>query len=397
MMATDLSSKFPSVIAERLRSASAHLARLWLAQLRELLPLDVGEVFPSDQILDHIPLLIVEIADYVASEADEAIGANTVIQSKARELGELRFDQRASVHQLLREYRLLSVVLTAFVRDQFEDLSGGGRMVDAVLVLERVHEATFALMQITVDTFVGRYMDRIEEQTMRLDGFNRMLTHEVRQPLSAILTAVELLRSDAGREEEVRARFLAVAQRNVTRVADLVRVLGTLARPGEEGLQTQVVDLHKVAGEAVRQVTELATSHDVELRNAVDSMECVTDPSRLELILVNLLSNAVKYRDAGRSPCYVEVSLRREPDTLCLVVRDNGLGIPEKDRARIFKRHVRAHADLDRALGVDGLGLGLAIAAECARGLKGSIALESGGEDGETRFVVRIPFKSAAS
>ena len=77
--------------------------RQWLDELNAILPVERGEVFPGDQLLDHIPQLIVEIAHYLKAPESEAISANTAVMAKAAELGALRYSQRASVHQLLRE------------------------------------------------------------------------------------------------------------------------------------------------------------------------------------------------------------------------------------------------------------------------------------------------------
>ena len=62
-----------------------------------------------------------------------------------------------------------------------------------MLPLTRLSDAVFVLLQMTVDTFVGKYTERIESQTGRLEGFNRMVTHELRQPLHNAQLALDLL------------------------------------------------------------------------------------------------------------------------------------------------------------------------------------------------------------
>src|SRR5262245_2455545 len=107
-------------MAERLRSENAEISARWLERLRALLPVDANEVFPTDQLLDHIPALIREVADYGGAPKAEAITANTAMTSKAQELGELRHSQQASVHQLLAEYRLLAGILSHFVQQEMQ-------------------------------------------------------------------------------------------------------------------------------------------------------------------------------------------------------------------------------------------------------------------------------------
>ena len=118
----------------------------------------------------------------------------------------------------------------------------------------------------------------------------------------------------------------------------------------------------------------------------------VIDTARLELILMNLISNAIKYCDPAKPDRFVRiesVSAERE-DQVGIIVRDNGIGIPQANLSTVFRRFVRVHASRDSELGVGGSGLGLAIAAECAEALGGSIRVESSVGDG-TSFLVTVP------
>jgi len=86
---------FDDFIASRIRQERSVLAGTWLGRLRELLQSDPSEVFPGHDLLDHIPALLDEIAEYVRTPADEEIAANSAVVSKARELGILRHQQQA--------------------------------------------------------------------------------------------------------------------------------------------------------------------------------------------------------------------------------------------------------------------------------------------------------------
>src|SRR5215831_7469302 len=106
-------AEFGDLLAERMRSEHRALAERWFERLLDLLPVEARDVFPSASLLDHIPTLIVEMS-HCLRQPDGAIVANTTILEKARELGELRYRQRASLHQVLREYQLLDGVLGTF-------------------------------------------------------------------------------------------------------------------------------------------------------------------------------------------------------------------------------------------------------------------------------------------
>jgi signal transduction histidine kinase len=389
-MSAGLSTDFGDLIAQRIRAAHDVIARRWLDRLAVMLPVGRNEIFPSDQLLDHIPALINEIADYVAADVSDPLIANTLVFSKARELGELRFAQKASVHQLLREYRILATVLGTFVDEQFSALDSSWKASDVLAVVNRLNEAVLILLQMTVDTFVGRYTATIEEQTSRLEGFNRMVTHELRQPLSSMRSAVDVLRQLSIGEDGDRARMLDIADRNVKRLAHLLTTLGALVRPEQDNLQLQSVDVAQVVAEVLRQLSENAAARGVRLTSSLQPTMVTADVSRFELVLVNLISNGIKYRDPSKADPFVDVSLREAERGVCLIVRDNGLGIPLSDQPNIFQRFYRAHASRDGELDTDGMGLGLAIAAECMKAMDGALSFEST-EGVGTAFTIALP------
>src|SRR6186997_793352 len=154
--------------ASRLAADHTALARTWLERLDQLLDVEKRDVFPTPQLLDHIPELLAEIAGYLRAPEDQEIAANTAVMMKASELGLLRFDQRASVHQVLREYQILSEILEAFLMRETVALGEAANTMAAVLVLSRVQQAVRVLQQKTVDAFITRYTETIARQTAQL-------------------------------------------------------------------------------------------------------------------------------------------------------------------------------------------------------------------------------------
>jgi hypothetical protein len=106
-----ITTDFGDLIGARMRIEHQQLAARWFTRLLDLVPVDARDVFPTESLLDHVPALIVEISHYVCQPQAEAIASNTAILKKASELGALRHAQRASLHQVLREYQLLGGVL----------------------------------------------------------------------------------------------------------------------------------------------------------------------------------------------------------------------------------------------------------------------------------------------
>jgi signal transduction histidine kinase len=382
---------FGDLIAERMRAEHRALAGRWFERLLDLLPVDARDVFPTESLLDHVPSLIFEIGAYLRQPEDDAIAANTAILEKARELGALRHGQRASLHQVLREYQVLSGVLVTFVLEEMERLHVVPPASESILLVSRLNQAVNVLSQSTVEAFVTLYTQTIAEQNERLEQFTRMAAHEWRQPLGALQFGVSLLRRP-DLDQQRAERTLAAVERNVQHLVELTRKLEVVARmqSGGDSPIVQEVSATTIAQEAARQLREMADARDVDIRIAEDLPTLTVDVGRLELVFVNLLSNAVKYSDASKPERYVDVSGSVEGDRCRIEVRDNGVGIPEHALAAIFQRFTRAHADRDDLSHVPGVGLGLSIADDCVRAMGGRIRVRSVERDG-TVFVLTLP------
>jgi signal transduction histidine kinase len=382
---------FADAVADRVQAEHAALAARWFERLRELLPVDATEVFPTASLLDHIPALILDIAAYLRAPAEEAIAANTMVVEKARELGTLRHQQRASLHQLLREYQLLGDVLIGFVQEEIVKASLEPCPAECVNVVSRLHRSVDVLMQETVETFVRLYTVTISDQAERLKQFTRMASHEWRQPLGSLQVAVALLRQPT-LESPQAERTLAVIERNIAHLVEMTQKLERLARvDGRDDPVVQQVPVSSVAEEAARQLQEMADVRGVLIQIAPDLPVITVDVGRLELTFVNLLSNAIKYADPGKTNRTVEVAAGPQSDReVQIVVRDNGVGIPADRIGSVFERFSRAHTDREELRGVTGLGLGLSIVADCVRAMGGRLEVEST-ENSGTAFAIALP------
>jgi signal transduction histidine kinase len=315
---------------------------------------------------------------------------------KAKELGAMRHQQRASLHQVLREYQLLGGILMRFVQDESVRLMLNPPPEECMTVVGRLHQAVNVLSQETVETFVGLYTTTITVQSERLRQFTRMATHEWRQPLAPIMSAVSVLRI-ANLTPAQQGQMVDMIARNAASLVEMTTKLERLARlDGEvDHASVQEVSLTVVAREAARQVREMADARTVEIRIAEDMPAAVVDVGRLELALVNLLSNAIKYSDESKPERFVEVTAASLDDGgLELRVRDNGIGIPASRIDQVFRRFTRAHLDRPELESISGVGLGLAIVDDCVAAMKGSIAIESV-EGAGTTFVLTLPSEVA--
>jgi signal transduction histidine kinase len=381
-IATD--QDYAGIVSHRVAAERHVLAADWLRRLNALLTVEPNDVFPSEQLLDHIPTLIEEIAVYLRAPADEEIAANTVVIDKARELGSLRHAQRASVHQLLREYEILAETLERFVVEETERMGLQPSAAECFELLGRLTRSSRTLMRTTVDTFVSEYSRAIDDRNERIKAFNQMASHELRSPIGTLVFAAAALeradiRSDPARLEKITTTIKTNAQRLswlVENLQRLTKLSGDVDAPNE-----QWIEIKTIANEVARQLADMAASRNVRIVVDPQLPEICADPARLELAVMNLVSNAIKYSDPAKPDAFVEIRPGKPgvaPNGTCVFdVRDNGLGIAETSRAAIFDRFVRAHAHMDAELGVSGSGLGLAITAECIQAMGGTIDCQS--------------------
>jgi len=217
------------------------------------------------------------------------------------------------------------------------------------------------------------------------DEFLAMLGHELRNPLSAIASAVEVLnRVEAGSEVAASARSIAARQtRHLAHMMDDLLDVGRVIS-GKVLLARRSLDLATVVQRVVStlEVTGDAQRHVLEAD--LNPAWIDADATRVEQVFSNLLTNALKYTPAGG---HIRVTVRRDGDQALLRVSDNGPGIPPTLLPRVFDLFVQGERSLDRRTG--GLGIGLTLARRLVELHGGTIEADSSPR-GST-FTVRLP------
>ena len=215
-------------------------------------------------------------------------------------------------------------------------------------------------------------------------------SHELRTPLTSVLANLELLAEQVEGEDAQAAA--ASALRSSQRMRRLVADLLLLARYDRSlpasSIPHRPVDLSQVLVEVAAELEPLAERGDRHLTIAAQQpllVEGVRD--ELHRLALNLIENALRHTPAGT---HVHAALAHDGDDVVLTVEDDGPGIPEELRERLFERFVRGRGD-----GGGGSGLGLSIVRAVAASHGGSVAVERGATGG-ARFVVRLP-KAGAS
>jgi len=214
-------------------------------------------------------------------------------------------------------------------------------------------------------------------------------SHEIKTPLTAIRGAAETLHDGALGDESAGPRFLRRILEQCDRLERLLKDLLTLARlEGDAApVRREDTNLQVLARYAAEVVTPLAEERQVRvsLESEEAGMTLRGDPAAFDCLLLNLLDNAVKYNRPGGE---VRLRLGRDGGDVVIEVQDDGIGIPQGDRERIFERFYRV--DKGRARDEGGTGLGLTIVQEVVRAHRGTIEVESSVGRGTT-FRVRLP------
>lgn len=364
------------LVAARMCEARNELTARWLERIVDRVNVTSIQVFPTDELLDHMPLLIEGIAAHI-QDPSLPVSGNGGVADRARELGALRYAQGFSEHELQKEYELLGGILYAFLQRVADD---GGRPFSPTEALEcarRLFHGISVVQQVTTSRFLEHLKIELTEREERLQAFHRALTHEIRNRVGATLGAGELLQLD-GLEDEKRAQLADVIVRNARGMSEVLDNLLELSRVTSR--QQRNVLLRHAAAEAARQMREAAAVRGVTIRIADALPHVEVNAAAVELCLANLLSNGIKYADPGENDRWIEVSAyiasdqSTAPAEVVVRVADNGLGVPEEKRQYLFERFFRAHED--SVPGVEGTGLGLNIVRDVVEGIGGRAWVE---------------------
>ena len=373
-------SPFAAALAERLRNQREALVHRWLQRIAARVNIDPNDVFPTDALLNHVPLLVDGIAEYVEFPEHE-IGTDAPVVAKAMELGQLRHGQGFDVYEVLKEYELLGGVLFAFLGEAVDEAPEPGERSELLAVGHRIFRAIAIIQQATTTHFLRLADERVAEREGRLRAFNRTVSHEIKNRIGAVLGASEVLRElgDAAPMPQ-REQFLGMIGNNARAMQRTIENLVALSRmESQDARQHRHVRLPEAAQEAVRAVREAAQAAKVEVRVAPDLPDVEVNAAAVELCLTNYVSNAIKYSDPAKDERWAAIDADIEGATgtdkceLVVRVRDNGRGVPLDKRDRLFERFFRAH---DTITGVEGTGLGLSIVRETVEALGGRAWVE---------------------
>jgi len=237
--------------------------------------------------------------------------------------------------------------------------------------------------------------ERLEEKARK--DFVSSVTHELRAPLTAIKSYVEMLIDNEAKDPNLQREFFNTINEEADRLARLIDDMLNMSNieVGNMVLNKSLVRTRKLVEDAVNGVRSAAKNKSIELSVSIaeDLPDIEADKEMLRVVVTNLLGNGIKYTQDG-GQVFLSAELVKDPGSasgngmIAVTVADNGPGIPDDEQDKIFEKFYRAKGAREQK--VAGNGLGLALAREIATLHGGDIKLTS--KEGEgSKFAFLLP------
>ena len=261
------------------------------------------------------------------------------------------------------------------------------RVQERTADLSRTNEALHAEIagRKKAETEIIRYADELKRSNYELQQFAYVASHDLQEPLRMISSYLQLIeRRYKSKLDQDADEFIEYAVDGAKRLQNMINGLLEYSRVETSGKSFELVDCEKVFGDTLANLKVA-----IEESNAVvthDPLPTVmADRSQILQLFQNLIGNAIKFRSQEAPRIYV--SAGRKDDDYTFSVKDNGIGIEEQYKDRIFDLFQRLHSR-----GYSGTGIGLSICKRIVERHGGKIWLESTVDKGST-FYFTIPFK----
>jgi signal transduction histidine kinase len=236
-------------------------------------------------------------------------------------------------------------------------------------------------------------MHHIKEEEKRKEDFLKMVSHELKTPVTSIKGYVQLLLMMLKEQEVTPSSFLETPllriDSQIKRLSRLISEMLDLSRieAGKLELQKEVFSLYELLAESVENIRFTNTNHIIKISQDFTGM-VYGDKDRIEQVIINLINNAIKY-SPDNTAVEVQLYLANE-NQVAISIKDYGIGIDEEHQQNIFNRFYRAAGQSEENYA--GFGIGLFIAKEIIERHNGSITVESEKGNGSI-FTFTLPLE----
>lgn len=331
-----------------------------------------------------------DLLDHVIGVLQGGAVPRAAIQEQGAKHGRSRAGYGYTISQLIVEVSIFKKALRTILEEGALQRPPGQLFAARELVIELVDLSQISSVQAFIDE-TTRERDGVREE-LRLanalkERFLILLPHELSNPLSAIRTAVHIMRSERALSTD-KQRAMEILDHQVTfqsRLVDDLLDVNRISR-GVIGLKKEPLDLKGAVGHAIEMYLPAIEGKSINFRfeRPDQQLPVLADPMRIEQVVANLLANALKFTPAGGS---IEIRLERESDSAIIHVRDTGSGFESSMTDSLFELFGPARTGSPGK----GLGIGLWLAKSLVEMHEGTIRARSEGIDKGAEFSVTLP------
>jgi len=297
-------------------------------------------------------------------------------------------------HELPMQY---AIAHRTAVSNEIEIVRADGSVVyvqNDVEPLYDTHGEIYGCVSVCVDLTDRKLAEMgLRDADRRKDEFLATLSHELRNPLAPIRSALEIIRLARG-DEELVEKARATMERQLSHLVRITDDLLDVARitQNKVHLRRERIDLRVVVQSAIEATRPMidANGHTLSVQAPEHPIWVDVDFTRIAQAVSNLLSNAAKYTEPGG---YIGVTAASDATSATVIVSDTGIGIPAALLPRIFDMFTQLQAHRDRTYG--GLGVGLTLSRRLVQLHGGAITASSEGPGRGSQFALRLPLESA--
>lgn len=376
-------------LASRLRDSRASLSLRWLERIVARVNVAADEVFPTQDLLDHVPLLVEAMADYLENPIEQGPAAERVI-AKAAELGQMRYEQGFSPYQILKEFELLGGIVLSYLARVADETLLDCPPGEFLVCAQRLHRSLALIQQATTARYLAMLETQASEREQRLRAVNDLLGGPLRARLQETIAAARDMNIA---DPESWTNELRTQLEVLDSALDQVRLLSTVEPSAR---MQRNVPLKAAITEAVRSLRDMAAERGIAVRVPEELPDIEVNAAAVELAVMVFLTTLLRHGERQTVDRRIEIRAlgggMPGESMVQVSVCDSGAVLPEAIR-RAIDDGPGIGDSVSRSTSP---GISLAVARDAIEALGGRVSLRVDASGASTEFVLELPSRRAA-